>query len=193
MTSRSPRRRSIKPSDFRRRPSVEQEAASTLEGSLEKKSRGGSWQRRWFVLSSHFLKYYGGQDKQKLKGALDLRDLRNISIGNNSAMLVEFGDDSIYQLRSGDATESAEWLRVLSSFMPVNEEAEQTGQAGKEATEATLDTSTTSETEQDTSSQGLSTEFQLAKDALVIYTDSSGGRHSAKILKVHIAHCKRFP
>jgi hypothetical protein len=115
---------------------VEQEAAITLEGPLEKKSRGGSWQRHWFVLSSHFLKYYRGPDKQKLKGTLegtlDLRDLRNISIDNNSVMLVEFGDGSIYQLRSGDATKSAEWLRVLSSFIDISDMLADLGDFGSD-------------------------------------------------------------
>jgi hypothetical protein len=48
------------------------------EGWLEKQSSLGLWQRRYFEISEHYLRYYNAQekDKRQLLAAVDVRLMR---------------------------------------------------------------------------------------------------------------------
>ena len=47
------------------------------EGYLAKKSSGfkARWQRRYFAVRGNYLKYFADEEKQGVRGALDLREL----------------------------------------------------------------------------------------------------------------------
>jgi hypothetical protein len=64
------------------RASVTDEAAGGKAGYLAKKSSGlrSAWQRRYFILSGHYLRYYRDARCDELLAAVDLGCMRSIEL-----------------------------------------------------------------------------------------------------------------
>jgi hypothetical protein len=45
-----------------------------LSGYLHKKSRGGSWQKRFFDVNGHYLNYYKDKSKSALLASVDCKE-----------------------------------------------------------------------------------------------------------------------
>jgi Ca2+-binding EF-hand superfamily protein len=111
-----------------------------LEGILEKRSTGlrKIWQKRYFVLESQFLKYYDGEAKKSMKGAMDLNHLVKIRVNptgqsKGGEEITEIAleleapkdeDDSpgagariCYLLRASSADEAEKWKELMSKFL----------------------------------------------------------------------------
>eukprot|EP00935_MAST-01C_sp_MAST-1C-sp1_P001773 g1773.t1 len=89
------------------------------EGYLEKKSSGmvKQWQRRYFELSGHYLKYY--EDKatksdETLKGTIDAHEIGEIGAGKGGAITIVMSDDGAkINLRAPSEQSAAAWVDAI--------------------------------------------------------------------------------
>jgi hypothetical protein len=75
--------------NFRKSVFVEDGSAVLQSGYLQKQSTGvfKRWQKRFFLVSGHYLKYYeseadskGEKSESKLKGTIDLREIISVAL-----------------------------------------------------------------------------------------------------------------
>lgn len=88
------------------------------------------YQRRWFELTGHYLKYFPvnspARDFSSIRGALDLRQLKSISYqGNSKTELVivvvassgDLDDDRRLEIRAISSDIAAQWKAALEEFV----------------------------------------------------------------------------
>ena len=78
------------------------------------------WQRRYFQLSSQYLKYFANEHNSSLKGAIRVCDLCNVQFDKVNTtppahvLTLQFADDSQYLLRTNDPSVAVTWYRALT-------------------------------------------------------------------------------
>jgi hypothetical protein len=72
------------------------------EGHLLKLSHGRlkRWQKRYFVLSGHYLKYYSSANtsSESVKGAIDIREVTSCTPSEHDEMVLVHRDGSIFKV-----------------------------------------------------------------------------------------------
>ena len=97
-----------------------------LRGYLQKKTKHGRWQRRWFETKGAFLTYYKEEGGQIL-AAVNLPQVSAVELGSGEAGLFTLKlDDRFYSVRAESSREAKRWVAGL-----------QLRQAGKVATTPT--------------------------------------------------------
>jgi hypothetical protein len=84
-----------------------------FEGYLEKKSRMKSWQKRWFVVAGHYLKYYQSDTKAKLLAAIDLSQVEADT--EDATLRLKLAPGKTMQLRAATAEDAFEWATAMRS------------------------------------------------------------------------------
>jgi hypothetical protein len=104
-----------------RKLSLEQEVA---QGYLKKLSSGPikRWQRRYFVIANHHLKYFPNEDKaeDQLKGKIDLYGLTSCTLASGGKELSLNGghESRNWQLRVDDGDDSAgRWVTAIEEII----------------------------------------------------------------------------
>lgn len=117
-----------------------EDAMTIRQGVLEKKPSKGilrRYQKRWFELTGHYLKYFpvsaqsGNRDFSTIRGALDLKQLISVTFQGSSdtELLVvtkgksDEGDadkDRRLELRAISPDVAADWKAALEEFMDPN-------------------------------------------------------------------------
>eukprot|EP01036_Dinobryon_divergens_P024322 gene24322-32759_t len=96
---------------------------ATLSGYLQKKTREGKWQKRWFEVNGIYLTYYKSKKMEKLLAALSLAQVGDICV-------ISAADDAekmdglfsielntrIYVLRAASDEDAAQWVAVLNKI-----------------------------------------------------------------------------
>jgi hypothetical protein len=96
-------------------------------GYLYKKSKKGSWQRRWFEVNNAYLIYKQSQSSKKLDAVIDLRNCTDVAttnrFGDFALTLLSVGEEdanpdagtdiSTYHLRGRDNKEATAWVSHL--------------------------------------------------------------------------------
>lgn len=94
-------------------------------GYLQKKTKQGKWQKRWFETNGIFLTYYKNQKMKKLLAAVKLPEVGEISLIDphpDNDDTVEPGLFSIqlnsreYILKAPDHAEAVEWVKILTNL-----------------------------------------------------------------------------
>ena len=90
------------------------------EGYLEKESSGmlKKWQRRYFELSGHYLKYYENKQTKSdetAKGKIDVHEISEMALGKDGVMVIVMKDGGKIKLRhpSGTRESSALWADAV--------------------------------------------------------------------------------
>jgi len=97
-----------------------------LRGYLQKKTKHGRWQRRWFETKGAFLTYYKEEGGQIL-AAVNLPQVSAVELGSGEAGLFTLKlNDRFYSVRAESSREAKRWVAGL-----------QLRQAGKVATTPT--------------------------------------------------------
>jgi hypothetical protein len=92
-----------------------QNQATIHSGFLEKKGSGMAkqWQSRFFELSGHYLKYYDKKEQtDTVKGAIDLRDLREVS-STESQISIELDNGQKVQLKGQSPQIAGNWAKEI--------------------------------------------------------------------------------
>lgn len=113
-----PKPRSRTKSDFRKSMFDE---PCIIKGYLSKKSGGvvKRWQKRYFEVAGHYLKYADDQDSIKntdIKSAMDLSHLMSVSVIDREITFQIFSDEIL--LQAPDVEEAQAWAKVLAAFVP---------------------------------------------------------------------------
>jgi hypothetical protein len=77
------------------------------------------WQKRYFAISAHYLKYASTQQEVEamdIKAALDLAKLTNCVV-KGAELTLHFGTDE-HLLKADDDVGAAEWAKALQTFVP---------------------------------------------------------------------------
>mmetsp|Transcript_11776 Transcript_11776/g.27279 ORF Transcript_11776/g.27279 Transcript_11776/m.27279 type:complete len:181 (-) Transcript_11776:307-849(-) len=94
-------------------------------GYLQKKTKSGQWQRRWFETNGVFLTYYKNKKMSKLLAAVNLPQVGDIAVMEPDAEnddTVDGGCFSIqlnsreYILKAADHEEALAWVKVLTKL-----------------------------------------------------------------------------
>jgi hypothetical protein len=119
---------SRKPSRIKRDFRASAVSASTavlIEGSLLKRSTGAlkRWQKRYFVVGGHYLKYADDEDSAhtKPKATVDLNALQQCMIKRGTFITLRFNDDAVLEIQAATAQEAAGWREVLVAFEQATE------------------------------------------------------------------------
>jgi hypothetical protein len=106
----------------------------TMAGFLSKKSRGAMqhrWQKRYFAVAGHYLKYARDEDgigsEAALKGTIDLNALQACGV-DVSRLTLTFADSAL-ELQAASAAEAHKWAMVLAHFVEAGEKESSNGQA----------------------------------------------------------------
>ena len=102
-----------------------------LQGIVEKKPSKGvmgikRYQKRWFELSGHYLRYFGPEaaggvrDMSTLKGAVNLHELVRVEARPNGVEIVlEIAEgDRLLELRIADKAVCMQWVEALQKHVP---------------------------------------------------------------------------
>ena len=84
-----------------------------FECYIEKKSRTGMWNKRWFMITNHYLVYYlDDRKKEDEGGQLDLR-LCNLVVRSGRVVTLHLHNNTRYQLRFNQQSTAVEWEAKL--------------------------------------------------------------------------------
>ena len=77
------------------------------------------WQVRYFVVTTHYLKYFADAQKADLKAALDLHDLSSAGVGEGEGanILTLVVDGQSVMLQAPTAKEATKWVDALKGFV----------------------------------------------------------------------------
>jgi hypothetical protein len=110
--------------DFRT-SAVSASTAVLIEGSLLKRSTGAlkRWQKRYFVVGGHYLKYADDEDSAhtKPKATVDLNALQQCTIKRGTFIMLRFNDDAVLEIQAATTQEAAGWREVLVVFEQATE------------------------------------------------------------------------
>ena len=85
---------------------------------MEKLSRRGTWQKRWFEVSGHHLRYRKAEGAAELLASIDLRHIERVErTGETTFALHGVADRKGYQLRAPSANQTARWVTGLEERM----------------------------------------------------------------------------
>lgn len=110
-------------SAFTNGPSTGLSEGTMLNGYLNKKTRDGRWQKRWFETNGVYLTYYKSKKMDKLLAALSLPQVGAITQipkekdpeGQVGLFALEL-NSRMYTLRAKDDEEAAKWVHVLETL-----------------------------------------------------------------------------
>ncbi|KAM3570767.1 hypothetical protein VYU27_007164 [Nannochloropsis oceanica] len=96
-----------------------------ISGYLQKKTRDGRWQKRWFETNGCFLTYYKSKRMTKLLAALDLVQVGTIKITEEpepgdeadigSLLSIEL-NGRVYTLKAANEEQAKKWVDVLNQL-----------------------------------------------------------------------------
>jgi hypothetical protein len=113
------KRRSCSKTGFRA-SAVSTSMAVLLEGTLMKRSTGAlrRWQRRYFVVGGHYLKYADNEDAAHSdpKATMDLHALQTCTIKRGTFVTLCFTDKMLLELQALSLEEAEGWHEVLAQF-----------------------------------------------------------------------------
>lgn len=97
------------------------DGVTPLSGFLKKKSRGGSWQKRWFETRNHFLKYYkNNRHTGNPLAVVDLREADDVRIVQRFGQFDITGGDATFSLKAESLTQAKQWKTALEERMSVD-------------------------------------------------------------------------
>lgn len=96
---------------------------TAISGYLQKKTRDGRWQKRWFETNGVYLTYYKSRKMEKLLAALSLPQVGEIKLVPadldpehlDGLFTIEL-NTRIYTLRAKSDEEAKEWVRILGKL-----------------------------------------------------------------------------
>eukprot|EP00935_MAST-01C_sp_MAST-1C-sp1_P002436 g2436.t1 len=100
------------------------------EGYLEKQSSGmiKQWQRRYFELSGHYLKYYedkGTKSDDTVKGTIDVREIAELAAGKDGVIMMATSDGGKINLKAPSETSAASWVDAIEQVRMAAAEAQE--------------------------------------------------------------------
>ena len=99
----------------RQRPSVLVHA-TLLSGPLEKQSKLGLWQPRFFELAGHYLRYYSNAQQTEVLDAIDLMRVENVFGAQDSPLVFSlyfFEPGKVIKLRAPTPELACQWVQGL--------------------------------------------------------------------------------
>jgi hypothetical protein len=112
-----------------RRPSMRETNETAKEGYLEKMGSNKKWQKRFFEISGHYMRYFPDSKKDlgKMKGVIDLDGLTEVkrtalpkdqfeiklTLVEKGATEEEEDVTTLYLVKASGETSANEWVEVL--------------------------------------------------------------------------------
>lgn len=107
-------------------------SVAPLAGYIKKKSRGGSWQSRWFYTRNHFLLYTHSNRDATPQAAVDLSTLDDvIVVGRFGEFNLAHQDGGVFSLKAANVAQANQWVQGLRARQEAHEQA--ASKAEKEA------------------------------------------------------------